>query len=190
VPASWQASCRVVSLLLAERTDLAVGFGLFAVLSITRLRSSAITQEDVGYYFVALALGLVNGIAAVIPWLAVLPDTVLLGVKYAADHPRLSSRIHRWTSSTTTPARCAPTRRTALAAGCCAASSPRSAMYGTCRSSMSATAWAPPGEWQSPSDPSRAVRAAEPATTSWTIRHRLPAPTPAWLHVSRRYRYE
>jgi hypothetical protein len=57
----------VVSLLLPERADIAVGFGLFAVPSTIRLRSDAITQEEIGYYFVALALGLVIGIAAVIP---------------------------------------------------------------------------------------------------------------------------
>ncbi|MEV5831724.1 DUF4956 domain-containing protein [Spirillospora sp. NPDC052242] len=85
----------VVSLLLAERADVAVGFGLFAVLSIIRLRSDAITQEEVGYYFVALALGLVNGIAAVIPWLAVLLDVVLLTMMYLADHPRLAPRTQR-----------------------------------------------------------------------------------------------
>ncbi|OLT17508.1 DUF4956 domain-containing protein [Actinomadura sp. CNU-125] len=85
----------VVSLLLAERADVAVGFGLFAVLSIIRLRSDAITQEEVGYYFVALALGLVNGIAAVIPWLAVLLDVVLLTMMYIADHPRFASRTRR-----------------------------------------------------------------------------------------------
>ncbi|MFD0902792.1 DUF4956 domain-containing protein [Actinomadura sediminis] len=85
----------VVSLLLAERADVAVGFGLFAVLSIIRLRSDAITQEEVGYYFVALALGLVNGIAAVIPWLAVLLDAVLLTMMYVADHPRLAPRTQR-----------------------------------------------------------------------------------------------
>ena len=84
----------VVSLLLAERADVAVGFGLFAVLSIIRLRSDAITQEEIGYYFVALALGLVNGIAAVIPWLAALLDAVLLAMMYVADHPRFSSRTH------------------------------------------------------------------------------------------------
>nr|WP_116026507.1 DUF4956 domain-containing protein [Thermomonospora umbrina] len=85
----------VVSLLLAERADLAIGFGLFAVLSIIRLRSSAITQEEVGYYFVALALGLVNGIAGVIPWLALTLDAVLLGAMFIADHPRLTPYVRR-----------------------------------------------------------------------------------------------
>lgn len=86
----------VVSLLLAQRADLAIGFGLFGVLSIIRLRSGALTQEEVGYYFVALALGLVNGLAARDAWLALTLDAVLLAVMYAADHPRLLSRTaHR-----------------------------------------------------------------------------------------------
>ncbi|MFG2022050.1 DUF4956 domain-containing protein [Actinomadura geliboluensis] len=86
----------VVSLLLVQRADLAIGFGLFGVLSIIRLRSSALTQEEVGYYFIALALGLVNGLAAQTPWLALTLDTVLLAVMYAADHPRLAPRTeHR-----------------------------------------------------------------------------------------------
>ncbi|MEU8347665.1 protein of unknown function [Actinomadura meyerae] len=86
----------VVSLLLVQRADLAIGFGLFGVLSIIRLRSSALTQEEVGYYFIALALGLVNGLAAQVPWLALLLDVVLLAVMYTADHPRLGPRIeHR-----------------------------------------------------------------------------------------------
>lgn len=85
----------VVSLLLAQRAGLAVGFGLFGVLSIIRLRSSALTQEEVGYYFVALGLGLVNGLAAETPALAATLDAVLLAVTYAADHPGLAARARR-----------------------------------------------------------------------------------------------
>lgn len=86
----------VVTLLLVQRADLAIGFGLFGVLSIIRLRSSALTQEEVGYYFVSLALGLVNGLAAQAPWLALPLDALLLTVMYAADHPRLPPRAeHR-----------------------------------------------------------------------------------------------
>ena len=40
-----------MSLLTQVRVDIAVGFGLFAILSIIRLRSSAITQQEVAYYF-------------------------------------------------------------------------------------------------------------------------------------------
>ncbi|KAB8197393.1 DUF4956 domain-containing protein [Nonomuraea phyllanthi] len=82
----------VVSLLLVQRVDIAVGFGLFGVLSIIRLRSSEITQQEIAYYFVAIVLGLVNGIAQAWPLTALLLDGVLLAVMYAADHPRLLGR--------------------------------------------------------------------------------------------------
>jgi Domain of unknown function (DUF4956) len=50
-----------MSLLNMVRVDIALGFGLFAILSIIRLRSSTVTQQEVAYYFVALVMGLVNG---------------------------------------------------------------------------------------------------------------------------------
>ena len=50
-----------ISLLTTVRVDIALGFGLFAILSIIRLRSSTVTQQEVAYYFVALVMGLVNG---------------------------------------------------------------------------------------------------------------------------------
>ena len=42
--------------------SIGVGFGLFAVLSIVRLRSEPFTNGELAYFFVALVLGLVNGI--------------------------------------------------------------------------------------------------------------------------------
>ena len=40
-----------------------LGLGLFGVLSIIRLRSEELTQSEIAYYFGALALGLLGGIA-------------------------------------------------------------------------------------------------------------------------------
>jgi hypothetical protein len=85
----------VVSLLLVQRVDLAVGFGLFGMLSIIRLRSSEITQQEIAYYFVAIVLGLVNGIASGFPLTAFLLNVVLLVVVYVADHPRLLGRTRQ-----------------------------------------------------------------------------------------------
>ncbi|MEV4801379.1 DUF4956 domain-containing protein [Nonomuraea sp. NPDC049421] len=83
----------VVSLLLVQRVDIAVGFGLFGVLSIIRLRSSEITQQEIAYYFIAIVLGLVNGIAgASWPLTALLLNAVLLTVIYVADHPQVLGR--------------------------------------------------------------------------------------------------
>jgi Domain of unknown function (DUF4956) len=82
----------VVSLLLVQRVDIAVGFGLFGVLSIIRLRSNEITQQEIAYYFVAIVLGLVNGIAGAWPLTALLLNGVLLAVMFIADHPGLLGR--------------------------------------------------------------------------------------------------
>ena len=53
-----------VAVMLAG-TDVGMGLclGLFGVLSITRLRSSEISQCEVSYYFAALASGLINGLS-------------------------------------------------------------------------------------------------------------------------------
>jgi hypothetical protein len=42
--------------------NLGVGFGLFAVLSIVRLRSDEATQSEIGYTMIALVIGLLNGL--------------------------------------------------------------------------------------------------------------------------------
>lgn len=85
----------VVSLMLVQRVDLAVGFGLFGVLAIIRLRSAEITQQEIAYYFIAIALGLVNGIGASWPLTALFLDVALLAVLYVADHPRLLGRTRQ-----------------------------------------------------------------------------------------------
>ena len=43
------------------KVGVALGFGLFAILSIIRLRSEPIAPEESAYYFIALVLGLING---------------------------------------------------------------------------------------------------------------------------------
>ena len=62
-----------------------MGFGLFAILSIVRLRSSAVTQQEVAYYFVALVLGLINGIRVPDRTLLVAMNVLLLGVMLVFD---------------------------------------------------------------------------------------------------------
>src|SRR5690242_15243611 len=59
----------VTSVLLSAEVGLGLGFGLFGVLSIIRLRSDTVTQEEIAYYFVALALGLLGGVRTDQPWL-------------------------------------------------------------------------------------------------------------------------
>lgn len=66
-----------------------LGLGLFGVLSIIRLRSSELTQAEVAYYFVALAMGLLGGLSLDPRWAGPLLIGVLVAVVYVADHPRL-----------------------------------------------------------------------------------------------------
>lgn len=72
-----------------------LGLGLFGVLSLIRLRSSEIAQEEVGYYFVSLALGLIAGFQPVPHWLAPALGSLLIAVMFVADHPRLLARDRR-----------------------------------------------------------------------------------------------
>lgn len=85
----------VVSMLTTTSVDMALGFGLFAILSIIRLRSDAITQEEIAYYFVTLVMGLVNGLRLDDRWMTILLNVVLLSVMYGVDHRRLMARTQR-----------------------------------------------------------------------------------------------
>jgi len=53
----------VSSFTAATSIGIGFGIGLFALLSVIRLRSTTTSQEEIGYYFVALVIGLVNGLA-------------------------------------------------------------------------------------------------------------------------------
>ncbi|MFJ9614958.1 DUF4956 domain-containing protein [Streptomyces noursei] len=73
----------------------ALGFGLFGVLSIVRLRSDAVQHEEVAYYFTTLVLGLLCGLPR-LPFVltAGLCATLLL-IVWAADSPRLLAGTRR-----------------------------------------------------------------------------------------------
>jgi hypothetical protein len=72
-----------------------VGLGLFGVLAIIRLRSTELDQHEVAYYFSALALGLLGGLGTGEPALSGVLMAVIVGVMYAAGHPRLLQRYRR-----------------------------------------------------------------------------------------------
>lgn len=79
-------------------TSISIGFGigLFALLSVIRLRSTVASQEEIGYYFVALVIGLVNGLAGEDRWgVAITLNVMLLAVMYVADHPRVLPHSQR-----------------------------------------------------------------------------------------------
>lgn len=79
-----------VTVVLANATVAAgLGLGLFGVLSIIRLRSNALTQEEVAYYFASLALGLIAGLQPNPIWVAPVVGSLIVVVMFVADHPRL-----------------------------------------------------------------------------------------------------
>ncbi|MFN8020672.1 MAG: DUF4956 domain-containing protein [Acidimicrobiales bacterium] len=80
-----------VAVALSLNTSIGTGFGLglFGALSIIRLRSSELSQQEVAYYFAALALGLLGGIHVEPGWVAVALPAAILSVMFLGDHPRL-----------------------------------------------------------------------------------------------------
>jgi hypothetical protein len=87
----------VTALLSNSNAGAGLGLGLFGILSIIRLRSDSITQEEIAYYFVALALGLVGGLTVHPIWLSPLLSAALVLVMYVVDHPRFNARSQRQT---------------------------------------------------------------------------------------------
>ncbi|MCW2839918.1 MAG: hypothetical protein JWR55_1401 [Aeromicrobium sp.] len=76
-----------------------IGFGLFGLLSLVRLRSAAFTLKDVAYTFIALVLALVNGLQQRELWLVASLSALLLVVVWVADDSRSQSatRVMRLT---------------------------------------------------------------------------------------------
>lgn len=67
--------------------NVGVGFGLFAVLSIVRLRSDEATQAEIGYTMVALVLGLLLGLPGLAFEVKLLFAILLVAAMYIVDHP-------------------------------------------------------------------------------------------------------
>ncbi len=81
----------VVAAALSSSTTLnvGVGFGLFAVLSIVRLRSDEATQSEIGYTMVALVIGLMTGLPGLGTDIKIVFSILLVATMFIVDHPRL-----------------------------------------------------------------------------------------------------
>jgi hypothetical protein len=84
-----------LSVIVAGELSMGVGFGLFAVLSIVRLRSEPFSNRELAYFFVALVIGLVCALDIGHPAYAGLLAGVALLAAWAIDHPRLSRPSRR-----------------------------------------------------------------------------------------------
>lgn len=72
-----------------------LGMGLFGILSIIRLRSDQITQQEIAYYFTSLALGLLAGLHPDPAWIAPALSAVLVAVIAIVDSPAVHARTRR-----------------------------------------------------------------------------------------------
>ena len=75
-----------------SNVTVGLGFGLFGVLSIIRLRSQELDQEEVAYYFCALALGLLGGVRVTPNWVMPVLAAAILVALFVGDSPRLFPR--------------------------------------------------------------------------------------------------
>src|SRR5262249_1390110 len=74
-----------LAVIAATRISVGVGFGLFALLSIVRLRSEPFTNLELGYLFLALVLGLINGIGNIDRTYALMLNLVVVLTVFVID---------------------------------------------------------------------------------------------------------
>lgn len=85
----------VLAVISSGHIGVGVGFGLFGMLSIIRLRSEPFNNVELGYFFMSLVLALVNGIGGRDRPVTLALDAVVLLAVLAADHPRFRARAER-----------------------------------------------------------------------------------------------
>jgi hypothetical protein len=83
-----------------QETAIGVGFGLFAILSIIRIRSEEFTNSELAYAFISLIIALVNslGVADATPTLnegffILILNVLAVLVVFVMDHPRLLRKV-------------------------------------------------------------------------------------------------
>lgn len=87
--------CVAVLIVSEMKIGVAFGFGLFAILSIIRLRSEPISPEESAYYFIALVLGLINGMVFRNAPLARLLDLAIVVVMLVLDNGFVGVKARR-----------------------------------------------------------------------------------------------
>jgi hypothetical protein len=77
----------VLTAIESAASATAIGFGLFAMLSIIRLRSEPFSNSELGVFFAGLVVALVNGVAGIPLPLAVALNAIILTAVAVSDHP-------------------------------------------------------------------------------------------------------
>ena len=77
----------ICSLLGAVKIKIGFAFGLFAMFSIIRYRTIAISIKDMGYFFVCVALGMINSLASTEDgyWVLIICNLVILAFTFALE---------------------------------------------------------------------------------------------------------
>lgn len=84
-----------LSVIGSQKISVGVAFGLFAILSIIRLRSEPYDPVEIAYFFGALTLALINGFEQSRIVLVVILDALVLATVYVIDHRELRTRTVR-----------------------------------------------------------------------------------------------
>ncbi|WP_167132649.1 DUF4956 domain-containing protein [Paramicrobacterium chengjingii] len=87
----------VTMALSSVEVGIGLGIGLFGILSIIRLRSDQITQQEIAYYFVSLALGLLAGLQPSPLWVTPALSALMLLVMAVIDSPHVAPGSRRHT---------------------------------------------------------------------------------------------
>jgi hypothetical protein len=85
----------VLTIITERHIGPSVGFGLFALLSIVRLRSEPFSNQELSYFFSALGIALINGVRIQDRWVSVLLDAAILLTLFLIDHPAIHRRTAR-----------------------------------------------------------------------------------------------
>jgi hypothetical protein len=92
----------VMTVMSTQQTAMGVGFGLFAILSIVRIRSEAFSNTELAYVFVVLVIALINafGVSDATPaaselTFALLLNVIAVSLVFIIDHPRLMQTVGR-----------------------------------------------------------------------------------------------
>ena len=77
----------ICSLLGAVKIKIGFAFGLFAMFSIIRYRTIAISIKDMGYFFVCVALGMINSLASTDDgyWVLIICNSVILALTFGLE---------------------------------------------------------------------------------------------------------
>lgn len=85
----------VLAVISTQQISTGVGFGLFGILSIIRLRSETVSNAELSYYLSSLVIGLINGFDQKLNYELIFLNVLILVVIYIADHPSMKTSVKK-----------------------------------------------------------------------------------------------